>query len=159
MWVLLVISFVGGLLASASTVGLSLSLVGAFIHKERGLLTHCKFPDAIGYASITNECPFDPTRIYETTIILWVPLAVMCVVEAVFSFHCFATCTSFLRLCRCRRKKVVNNRKVHIQMPNEMSLPHPPQPEVESESEQEAEPAEQRELLNVDSPAEESDWV
>ncbi|XP_024293351.1 transmembrane protein 54a [Oncorhynchus tshawytscha] len=154
MWALLVVSLVSGLLAVASTVGLTISMVKAIMSGGRGLLKNCKFPDAIGYSSV-NECPFDPTRIYETTIILWVPLILMCVVEVVFSGRCFAVCTSFLRLCTCRRRrKIVNGRRVRIQTPGEM-LPVSPSPESETESE----PAEQHELLKPDSPTERSEWV
>nr|XP_046163733.1 transmembrane protein 54a [Oncorhynchus gorbuscha] len=150
MWALLVVSLVSGLLAIASTVGLTISMVKAIMSGGRGLLKNCKFPDAIGYSSV-NECPFDPTRIYETTIILWVPLILMCVVEVVFSGRCFAVCTSFLRLCTCRRRrKIVNGRRVRIQPPGEM-LPVSPSPE--------SEPAEQHELLKPDSPTERSEWV
>ncbi|XP_014013280.1 transmembrane protein 54a [Salmo salar] len=150
MWALLVVSLVSGLLAIASTVGLTISMVKAIMSGGRGLLKNCKFPDAIGYSSV-NECPFDPTRIYETTIILWVPLILMCVVEVVFSGRCFAVCTSFLRLCTCRRRrKIVNGRRVRIQTPGEM-LPVSPTPE--------SEPAEQHELLKPDSPTEMSEWV
>ncbi|XP_071222399.1 transmembrane protein 54a [Salvelinus alpinus] len=150
MWALLVVSLVSGLLAIASTVGLTISMVKAIMSGGRGLLKNCKFPDAIGYSSV-NECPFDPTRIYETTIILWVPLILMCVVEVVFSGRCFAVCTSFLRLCTCRRRrKIVNGRRVRIQTPGEM-LPVSPTPE--------SEPAEQHELLKPDSPTERSEWV
>ncbi|XP_036810840.1 transmembrane protein 54a isoform X2 [Oncorhynchus mykiss] len=63
MWALLVVSLVSGLLAIASTVGLTISMVKAIMSGGRGLLKNCKFPDAIGYSSV-NECPFDPTRIY-----------------------------------------------------------------------------------------------
>jgi hypothetical protein len=51
-------------MGAAAAVGLLLSVVRAIVHGGRSLLTHCRFPDAIGYSSITNECPFDPTRIY-----------------------------------------------------------------------------------------------
>lgn len=55
------------LMGAASAVGLTASVVRAVIHGGRSLLTHCRFPDAIGYSSVTNECPFDPTRIYVST--------------------------------------------------------------------------------------------
>ncbi|XP_042290418.1 transmembrane protein 54b isoform X2 [Thunnus albacares] len=58
------VSLVSALMAAASAIGLLVSVVRAIIHGGRSLLTHCRFPDAIGYSSITNECPFDPTRIY-----------------------------------------------------------------------------------------------
>lgn len=69
-WVLLVFSFLTGLLAVASTLGLSVSMVKAIIHKGWSLLTHCKFSDNdVGpSSSITYECPFDPTRIYVSGI-------------------------------------------------------------------------------------------
>ncbi|XP_071380812.1 transmembrane protein 54a [Centroberyx affinis] len=159
-WVLLVISFLAGLLATASTLGLSVSMVKAIVNKGRSLLTHCKFPDAIGYSSITNECPFDPTRIYGTTVILWVPLILMSVVEMVFSFRCFAACTSFLYLCPCsRRRRPINARRVRIQRRSETPSSPPPAPEPEPDTEAEAEAAEQHELLECNSPAEQSQWL
>ncbi|XP_077446768.1 transmembrane protein 54-like isoform X2 [Stigmatopora argus] len=63
-WSLFSVSLVSSLMALASAIGLLVSVVRAIIHGGRSLLTHCRFPDAIGYSSITNECPFDPTRIY-----------------------------------------------------------------------------------------------
>ncbi|KAJ0062759.1 hypothetical protein NL108_004385, partial [Boleophthalmus pectinirostris] len=63
-WVLLFFSFLVGLLAIASAIGLSISTVQAIIHKGKSLLTHCNFSDEIDSARITFECPFDPTRIY-----------------------------------------------------------------------------------------------
>lgn len=56
-------------MAAASAIGLSVSVVRAIIHGGRSLLTHCRFPDAIGYSSVTNECPFDPTRIYVSVLV------------------------------------------------------------------------------------------
>ncbi|GLD57986.1 transmembrane protein 54-like isoform X1 [Lates japonicus] len=63
-WSLFAVSLAAAVMAAASAVGLLVSVVRAIIHGGRSLLTHCRFPDAIGYSSITNECPFDPTRIY-----------------------------------------------------------------------------------------------
>lgn len=103
-WSLFAISLAAALMAAASAIGLFVSVVRAIIHGGRSLLTHCRFPDAIGYSSITNECPFDPTRIYSTTLILWVPLIVTCVIQMVFSARSFAACVSFLGLPCCKRK-------------------------------------------------------
>lgn len=63
-WSLLSVSLAAALTAAASAVGLSVSAVSAAIRDGRNLLTHCRFPDAVGYFGITDECPFDPTRIY-----------------------------------------------------------------------------------------------
>lgn len=69
-WVLLVFSFLAGLIAVASILGLSVSVVKAIIHKGRSLLTHCTHSanDVDSSSSITYECPFDPTRIYVSCI-------------------------------------------------------------------------------------------
>ncbi|XP_035530261.1 transmembrane protein 54a [Morone saxatilis] len=156
-WVLLVFSFLAGLLAVASSVGLSVSVVKAIIHKRKSLLTHCTFSDDdVGSSSsITYECPFDPTRIYGTTIILWVPLILMSVMEMVFSFRCFAVCTSFLYLCPCRRRPT-QAKRVRIQRTVETSsLP----PARDLESDDTAEPAEQDELLDSVTAVEQSEWL
>ncbi|KAM9416297.1 transmembrane protein 54-like isoform 1-T1 [Salvelinus alpinus] len=97
-WSLFVISLFGSLLATASAIGLTVSVVRATVNGGPSLLTHCRFPNAIGYASITNECPFDPTHVYSMTLILWVPLIVTCIVQLVFSARCFSVCVSFLGL-------------------------------------------------------------
>ncbi|XP_037650929.1 transmembrane protein 54-like isoform X1 [Sebastes umbrosus] len=104
-WSLFTVALAASLMAAASAIGLSVSVVRAAIHGGRSLLTHCRFPDAIGYSSITNECPFDPTRIYSTTMILWVPLIVTCVIQLVFCARCSAVCVSFLGLPCCPNRK------------------------------------------------------
>ncbi|XP_061671693.1 transmembrane protein 54-like isoform X2 [Syngnathoides biaculeatus] len=105
-WSLFSVSLASSLLAAASAIGLLVSVVRAIMHGGRSLLTHCRFPDAIGYSSITNECPFDPTRIYSTTLILWVPLIVTCGLQLIFSARLFSVCVSFLGLaCRPRRRR------------------------------------------------------
>ncbi|XP_071327254.1 transmembrane protein 54a [Trachinotus anak] len=151
-WVLLVFGFLAGLLAVASTLGLSVSMVKAIIDKGKGLLTHCKsFSNPQIPSSITYECPFDPTRIYATTIILWVPLILMSVVEMVFSFRCFAACTSFLYLCPCR-KRPIQAKRVRIQRRIET-------PARDPEISAEAEPAEQDELLDGNTAVEQNEWL
>lgn len=157
-WVLLVFSFFSGLLAVASTLGLSVSMVKAILNKGWGLLTHCKFSDSdIGSSSsITYECPFDPTRIYGTTIILWVPLIFMSIVETVFSFRCFAASTSFLYLCPCVRRRPIRARRVRIKRSVETATPLPAQ---DPETEAEAEPVEQDDLLDGSTAVERSEWL
>lgn len=150
-WVLLVFSFLTGLLAVASTIGLSVSMIQAILNKGSSLLTHCNFHNKTVSSSITYECPFDPTRIYGTTVILWMPLILMSFVETVFSFRCFAACSSFLYLCPCRRRPL-HARRVRIQKPTEIPLP-PPTEEPEPEA------AEQDELLDCDTTVEQSDWL
>lgn len=105
-WSVFVLSLTAALLAGVSAIGLVVAVAMAIKHHGRILLSHCRFPDAIGYSSVTNECPFDPTRIYSTTLILWLPLIVTSLVQLVFCARCFAVCVSFLGLpCSCFPKK------------------------------------------------------
>ncbi|XP_042166515.1 bromodomain-containing protein 4 isoform X2 [Oncorhynchus tshawytscha] len=67
-WSLFVVSLFGSLLATASAICLTVSVVRVTVNGGRTLLTQCRFPKAIGYASITNVCPFDHTRIYINTV-------------------------------------------------------------------------------------------
>nr|XP_055028454.1 transmembrane protein 54a isoform X1 [Misgurnus anguillicaudatus] len=121
-WFLLFVSVLAVLMGGASAVGVSVATVRAILHEGQTLFTHCQLPaniSNIAYYSITNECPFDPTRVYGTTLILWVPLILMSVVEVVFSFRCFLACTSFLRM-RCPWRRNINRRvQVQIQEPDE----------------------------------------
>ncbi|KAM7403839.1 hypothetical protein PAMA_004325 [Pampus argenteus] len=158
-WVLLVFSFLAGILAIASLLGLSVSIVTAIVHKGWSLLTHCKFSDEkVGSSSITYECPFDPTRVYGTTVILWVPLILMSAVEMVFSFRCFAACTSFLYLCPCRKRPTLARR---VRMQRDLEIQRsPPVSVLNRESDVEASAAEQDELLDCNTAAEQqSDWL
>lgn len=75
-WILLVFGFLAGLLAAASTLGLLASMVKAIINKGQGLLK-CKY-DVASSASVTYECPFDPTRVY----VSWIQVSI---------FSCFNT--------------------------------------------------------------------
>ncbi|XP_067111633.1 transmembrane protein 54b [Osmerus mordax] len=147
MWSLFTVSLAAGLLAAASAVGLTVSVVTTVLQGGRSLLTHCRFPDAIGYSSITNECPFDPTRIYSTTLILWFPLIATCVVQLVFASRCLAVCISFLGLACCPRETRPQagpgaSKKILVEPIEASPLPHtmprqhrirPPLPHFQSE--------------------------
>uniref|UniRef100_A0A3B3QRI3 Transmembrane protein 54a n=1 Tax=Paramormyrops kingsleyae TaxID=1676925 RepID=A0A3B3QRI3_9TELE len=89
-------SLLGGLLAAASVAGLAVTLGRAIAAGPHSLLAHCKVQDASGNPAIANECPFQPTRIYGTTIVLWVPLILLCMVESSFLGRNVVVCVSFL---------------------------------------------------------------
>ncbi|CAL9691247.1 unnamed protein product [Knipowitschia caucasica] len=119
-WTVFVLSLTAAILAGISALGLFIAVVMAIKQNGRILLSHCRFPDAIGYSSITNECPFDPTRIYSTTLILWVPLIVTSVVQMVFTSRCFGVCLFFLGLpccCCCRRSSKTLGRSINAVTP------------------------------------------
>lgn len=69
MWSLFTVGLAAALMAAASAIGLTVSVARAVIHGRQSLLTHCQFPDATGHFNITNECPFDPTRIYVSVLV------------------------------------------------------------------------------------------
>lgn len=71
-WFLLVVSVLAFLSGGASTVGISVATVRAIMNEGETLFTHCQRLGNISYYSITNECPFDPTRVY-------VSLSISCV--------------------------------------------------------------------------------
>ncbi|ROK35800.1 Keratinocyte-associated protein 3 [Anabarilius grahami] len=104
---LLVLSAVAGLVAAASVVGLMVSLVKTIIHGDKRLLAYCGYNEGNGrsHLTIANECPFDPTRIFSTTIVLWVPLILMSAVEMVFSCRLFKLSISYLVQPWCLRKQ------------------------------------------------------
>ncbi|XP_075867979.1 transmembrane protein 54-like isoform X3 [Nelusetta ayraudi] len=135
-WSLFSFGLAAALMGAASAVGLGVSVVRAIIHGGRSLLTHCRFPDAIGYSSVTNECPFDPTRIYSTTLILWIPLIVVCVIQTVFSARCSAVCVSFLGLlcCPVRRKNRNFGKSINVVRPIAEVVPETRPPTRNSEA-------------------------
>ncbi|XP_031142985.1 RNA-binding protein EWS-like isoform X2 [Sander lucioperca] len=125
-WSLFSVGLAAALMAAASAVGLSVSVVWAAIYGEQSLLTHCHFPDAAGYSSVSDECSFDPTRVYSTTLILWVPLIVTCVTQTVFSSRCSAVCISFLGLSCCptrKRSRRDYGRAINVVRPMEEASP------------------------------------
>lgn len=103
-WSLFVLSAVAGVVATASVIGLTVSLVKTIIHGDKSLLAYCGYTDDISHISITNQCPFDPTRIFSTTIVLWVPLIIMSAVEIVCSCRLFKVSISYLSLPCCLGK-------------------------------------------------------
>ncbi|KAL6478280.1 hypothetical protein MHYP_G00141150 [Metynnis hypsauchen] len=160
-WSLLVMSILAFFFGSASAVSVTVSMVTAISNSGMSLLTQCNLPGNISaYNSyrVTNECPFDPTRIYGTTVILWVLLIVMSVVEVVFSGRCFVACTAFLRLPCPWRKTAVNASRVRFRIPE--SVPASPVTVQHIDGPEEGEPSEQHELLNAaTSPEQTSDWL
>ncbi|XP_017332113.1 transmembrane protein 54a [Ictalurus punctatus] len=151
-WSLLVVSLVTCFLGTASVVSVLVAVLTAINFDGLNLLSQCMLNSTFNTYSITNECPFDPTRIYGTTLTLWILLIIMSVVEVVFSARCFAACTAFLRLpCpwRTRPKKS----RVRFRAPKNS----PPSSPVRSQGEEF--PAEQHDLLSIASPTEENSWM
>uniref|UniRef100_A0A672SF57 Transmembrane protein 54b n=1 Tax=Sinocyclocheilus grahami TaxID=75366 RepID=A0A672SF57_SINGR len=118
-WALFVSSAVAVLVAAASVIGLMVSLVKTIIHGDKRLLAYCSYSDGRSHLTIANECPFDPTRIFSTTIVLWVPLILMSAVDMVFSCRLFKVSISYLGLPWCLRKQ-------HLQDETPLRIPVQP---------------------------------
>ncbi|MEQ2272602.1 hypothetical protein XENORESO_002242 [Xenotaenia resolanae] len=127
-WSLFSISLVSSLMAGGSTIGLFASVVNTIVNGGRMLLTHCRFPDVIDFSSITNECPFDPTRVYSTTMTLWIGLILSCSIQMVFSARCLAACVSFLGLPGCPNRMRHTRPIIVVKPAIETSQPHYTEP-------------------------------
>ncbi|XP_061477614.1 keratinocyte-associated protein 3-like, partial [Rhineura floridana] len=97
-WILVVIALANVLISGACCVGLALAIFLTVVNGGRHLFTSCNSSalPADARTVITNECPFDTTRIYDTALVLWLPSLLMATVEAGLSAWC---CTASLSLC------------------------------------------------------------
>ncbi|XP_061469408.1 keratinocyte-associated protein 3-like, partial [Rhineura floridana] len=97
-WILVFIALANVLISGACCVGLALAISLTVVNGGRHLFTSCNSSalPADVHTVITNECPFDTTRIYDTALVLWLPSLLMAAVEAGLSAWC---CTASLSLC------------------------------------------------------------
>ncbi|XP_068597289.1 keratinocyte-associated protein 3 [Brachionichthys hirsutus] len=88
---LLIASFLSALLSAACCVGLLVAISITVIHNGQGLMLGCNGTQvAINARSpVSARCPFDTTRIYDTTLALWIPCALFAAFEAGLSVWCF----------------------------------------------------------------------
>ncbi|XP_069333732.1 transmembrane protein 54 isoform X5 [Eulemur rufifrons] len=72
-----------------------LSVTSAIV--GRALLAACTFgsPELL---ALTPDCPFDPTRIYSSSLCLWAIALVLCMVESVFAVRCAQLAHQLLEL-------------------------------------------------------------
>ncbi|XP_049675611.1 transmembrane protein 54 isoform X3 [Accipiter gentilis] len=91
------------LLGLAVSIGLTLGSQG------RALLAPCTIAD-IALAPVSRQCPFDPTRVYSSTLSLWAISLLLDLMEIIFGIRCLLLTLDLLRLGRCcgraHRRKV-----------------------------------------------------
>ncbi|XP_040441557.1 transmembrane protein 54 [Falco naumanni] len=97
------------LLGLAVSIGLTLGTQG------RALLAPCPIA---GIALVSRECPFDPTRVYSSTLCLWAISLLLDSMEIIFSIRCLLLTVDLLHLgCCChgahRRKVTPGPRAQH----------------------------------------------
>ncbi|XP_064028653.1 transmembrane protein 54 isoform X2 [Pogoniulus pusillus] len=94
------------LLGMAVSIGLTLGSQG------RALLAPCSLTN-VALAPVSRECPFDPTRVYSSTLCLWAVSLLLHSMEVIFSIRCLLLAIDLLRLgCCCRG---AHRRKVSLQ--------------------------------------------
>ncbi|XP_017274169.1 keratinocyte-associated protein 3 [Kryptolebias marmoratus] len=88
---LLVASFLNGLLSAACCTGLLLAVGITIAHNGKGLMFGCNetMVPINARSPVSAQCPFDTTRIYDTTLALWIPCAMLSAAEAGLSVWCF----------------------------------------------------------------------
>lgn len=90
-WALLVLSLLNSLLSAACFVGLLLAVALTIANGGKNLVSGCNstvLPADARSVQMSNECPFDTTRIYDTTLALWFPSMFLSAVEAALSVRC-----------------------------------------------------------------------
>ncbi|XP_040896144.1 keratinocyte-associated protein 3 [Toxotes jaculatrix] len=100
---LLIASFLNALLSAACCTGLLLAISVTVAHSGQGLMLGCN--DTLvpinARSPVSAQCPFDTTRIYDTTLALWVPCAVLAGVEVGLSVWCFIVGLALRGLALC----------------------------------------------------------
>ncbi|XP_036406017.1 keratinocyte-associated protein 3 [Megalops cyprinoides] len=88
---LLVCSALNALLSAACGIGLLLAISLTIAGNGRSLMVGCNSTDfpISPRTAVAADCPFDTTRIYDTTLALWFPSTMLAAVEAGLSVWCF----------------------------------------------------------------------
>ncbi|XP_036112751.1 transmembrane protein 54 isoform X1 [Molossus molossus] len=86
-WAVFSSSVACAFLSLTCALGLLASIAVTFATQGRALLAACTFrsPELLALAP---DCPFDPTRIYSSSLCLWGISLVFCVAESVFAVRC-----------------------------------------------------------------------
>ncbi|XP_053310766.1 transmembrane protein 54 [Spea bombifrons] len=111
-WAAVVLSIINALLSAACTIGIAISIIITVVNQGSTLLSSCTFAD-LELIQISYECPFDPTRIYSTTLCLWVLSILLDITEVVFSCQCFFTVLHLMDIYLCHKRR--RRRKVKLQ--------------------------------------------
>ncbi|KAK2509423.1 hypothetical protein MC885_021878 [Smutsia gigantea] len=108
-WALLALALVNLLLSAACSLGLLLAVSFTVANGGRRLIADCHpglldplLPLDQGPGH--SDCPFDPTRIYDTALALWIPSLLMSAVEAALSGYCCVAALTLLGVGPCRKE-------------------------------------------------------
>lgn len=100
---LLITSFLNALLSAACCTGLLLAISITVAHNGQSLMLGCNDTEVPvdARSPVSAQCPFDTTRIYDTTLALWIPCAVLSATEAGLSVWCFIVGLALRGLAPC----------------------------------------------------------
>ncbi|CAL8244993.1 unnamed protein product [Lota lota] len=100
---LLVCSFFNALMSAACSIGLLLAIGLTVAHNGQGLMMGCNNTEVPinARSPVSARCPFDNTKIYDTTLALWIPSVVLAMVEVGLSVWCFTVGLTLRGLAPC----------------------------------------------------------
>ncbi|KAK1340246.1 hypothetical protein QTO34_018812 [Cnephaeus nilssonii] len=96
-WAVFSSSVACALLSLTCALGLLASIAVTFATQGRALLAACTF-ESPELLALAPDCPFDPTRIYSSSLCLWGISLVFCVAESVFAVRCAQLAHQLLEL-------------------------------------------------------------
>nr|XP_009942770.1 PREDICTED: transmembrane protein 54 [Opisthocomus hoazin] len=111
-WVVFALSACSSLGCLSCLLGLAVSIGLTLGTQGRALLGPCTVTN-VTLAPASRECPFDPTRVYSSTLSLWAISLLLDALEIVFGIRCLLLTLDLLRLGRCCRG--AHRRKVSLQ--------------------------------------------
>ncbi|CAN8200535.1 unnamed protein product [Coccothraustes coccothraustes] len=101
-WALLALSACSSLCCLCCLLGLLVAIGLTLGTQGRALLAPCS-TGSTALAPVSRECPFDPTRVYSSTLSLWVISVLLEATGIFFSTRCLLLTLELLRLGRCCR--------------------------------------------------------
>ncbi|XP_062364834.1 transmembrane protein 54 [Cinclus cinclus] len=99
-WVMLALSTCSSLCCLCCLLGLLVAIGLTLGNQGRVLLAPCSIAN-IALAPVSRECPFDPTRVYSSTLSLWAISLLLEAMAIFFSIRCFLLSLELLRLGHC----------------------------------------------------------
>ncbi|NXS93914.1 TMM54 protein, partial [Jacana jacana] len=96
-WVVFSLSASSSLGCLSCLLGLAVSIGLTLGSQGRALLAPCTAGD-IALGPVSHQCPFDPTRVYSSTLSLWAISLLLDSMEIVFGIRCLLLTIDLLRL-------------------------------------------------------------
>lgn len=113
-------SMFNSLITIACVLALGASVVVTIANGGRTLLAVCHLNSFKDVIQVTNECPFDPTRIFDTTLAMWVPCLLLTGLESFLSIKSFFISMNLLG-AKKQREQVIRKPLEQIQEVDEDS--------------------------------------